>query len=267
MPPGEYVVHSRFVRCVNFVDRRDGGSLVALVDPVVGNGPFNIVVEGGLSDPGDVLRVDARAVTIGAMAWSLDGVARYASTPALPVPLPRDRLVANLRVLEERLRRPSPVPALGFLLAAGEAPPASGAFERGFRERCHRGVSLLRRGDLAAGAKTLRGAGYGLTPSGDDFLCGFLVAARVAQAVDGRDRSRERETLLASALGGNLLSNAFLTAACQGWLHEPLKNLVQALAGADEAALRRAIEPALARGETSGADLAVGLAIGVDHWD
>lgn len=263
MPPGDFSLHSKFEHCLNFVD---GDALVALVDETVGNGPCNIVTRVSAFASASSLQVTDRCVAIDGVEIPTVGVARYSSALSLPVPPARNALLRRLRILEKLLVSESPPRSLAFLLDTAPVPRPQDAFERAFRERCRRGRDLLVAGALAASAETLRGTGYGLTPSGDDFLCGILVASHLVQAMDGSDRSAEREIIHRAARGGNLLSNSFLRAAHQGWLHEPVKNLLLALVGAEESHLVQATRKALARGETSGSDLAVGLAIGTNLW-
>ena len=263
VPPGHYSLHSRFEHCLNFVN---GDSLVALVDETVGNGPFNIVTSASVWGSADSLRVTDRWIAMDGVEIPTVHVARYSSALTLPAPPAHTTLRRHLNLLEQVVIADSPPRSLAFLLGGAPVARPHDAFERAFRDRCRRGLDLLSLGDLAGAADTFRGTGYGLTPSGDDFLCGLLVASHLAQAVDGNDRSTMREIIHRVARGGNLLSNSFLRAAYQGWLHEPVKRLILALTGADDSALVQATRQALARGETSGSDMAVGLAVGTNLW-
>ena len=258
VPPGCFSVHSSFEHCLNFAC---GPHLVALVDDTVGGGPCNIVARAGTFAGATSLRVTEQAITIDGREFATAALPRYSSTLTLAPPPSWNTLQQGLDLLERVIRDEAAEHSLAFLL--GGPAPASSAFERAFHERCRRGARLLAGGDPVAAAEILRGTGYGLTPSGDDFLCGLLVASHLAQAADGRRRDEERALIHAAAQGDNLLSNSFLHAACQGWLHEPVKQLVLALADADPASLLRAARRALARGETSGADTAVGLVMGL----
>jgi hypothetical protein len=123
--------------------------------------------------------------------------------------------------------------------------------------------SLARRspaGVLAA-AEPLLGLGPGLTPSGDDFLAGFLgmallsapSAAPLLQGVGPciLDLAETRTTLL---------SRAFLAHALRGALAPPLDGLAAAmLDGADRSAVARAARAACTLGHTSGMDTVTGM--------
>ena len=112
---------------------------------------------------------------------------------------------------------------------------------------------------LADGVKMLSGCGFGLTPSGDDFLCGMLVGLHVAGRVCGRDFSKRIETIYRAAETENFLSKSFLFLAYQGCVDAKLKALLRGLAGGDRAVTRDQAENVISVGETSGADTLTGL--------
>ena len=126
----------------------------------------------------------------------------------------------------------------------------------------------------------LVGAGVGLTPSGDDALCGVLLALRawgpqrrgiedgaadaraepavsvaVASVVDAVARNRHRTTSLSASL---------LTAAAAGFAVPQVSSLVEALSRSNSAAGRSLVVTALEAvhgiGHSSGRDLVAGLA-------
>jgi hypothetical protein len=125
---------------------------------------------------------------------------------------------------------------------------------------------------LGPAVRALVGAGSGLTPSGDDTLCGVLLTlrrhgrpealARLAAAVTARD------------VATTSLSASLLRAAAQGYAVPQVVRLVTATATATEAtatdptapsgpdhdALAAALPDVLAVGHTSGADLVAGVA-------
>jgi hypothetical protein len=100
-----------------------------------------------------------------------------------------------------------------------------------------------------------------LTPSGDDFLCGFLCAAG---CVAGES--------WASALGGAVeaglyatgaISASFLDCAARGFFPSDLHAAAAAIAEDDESAAAAAIGRVCAYGHSSGADSATGFLYGL----
>jgi hypothetical protein len=130
----------------------------------------------------------------------------------------------------------------------------------------------VRAGSLEAAreaAARLVGLGPGLTPTGDDFLCGFVVAAHC------RATARPaRAPLLArfvGALSGLLdrtteVSAAFLGDAIAGRAFRPLTALAEACAGAPGSDVKWAILRLAAVGHSSGLDAATGFFYGAAVW-
>lgn len=108
----------------------------------------------------------------------------------------------------------------------------------------------------------LVGAGLGLTPSGDDALCGVLLGLRLA------GRPALRRTLwaaVAARLGSTTsLSAALLTEAAAGYAVPEVGRLLEALAAGDHDGATTAALRVRAIGHTSGADLLGGLVGALD---
>jgi hypothetical protein len=117
-------------------------------------------------------------------------------------------------------------------------------------------------GGVIAAARELIGLGPGLTPSGDDFLVGYLAALWSRRREDGMEALLEAlPARLASLLPpGNAVSRQMLGDASLGRFPEVLVDAAQSLDGEGDivaCALR-----ALAMGDCSGADLLCGLLFG-----
>ncbi len=247
---GDYQVHSRFAKAVNFIQ---DDRLICLVDPQIGGGPINIVVSALDFTQTFSLHVDKDWFSCGETILPkrplyLSGFPAGSIDPA--------GLQRGLNQLEKRLKNTHPK-SLSFLIAPRNN--FSSAFDQAFAARISNGLRELRRGNLEAGASVLRGSGFGLTPSGDDFLAGWLWGLHAAQKFFNTDLSAEIERIFSSAKSSNPLSAAFLRCAREGRCFEPLQNLLKALMRGDNAQLDLAITQLLASGETSGADTAVGF--------
>lgn len=132
-----------------------------------------------------------------------------------------------------------------------------------------RGVLAGRLDVLRHAAARLVGLGQGLTPAGDDFLCGFLAAGWCRRAA-GLARAR----LLASfaeivreRLGQtNEISASFLRDALAGRISPPLAALAEACAAAPGSDLEGALRRLAAIGHSSGLDAATGFFYGAIVW-
>lgn len=250
---GKAVVLGQFARAVDLCIE---DHIIALVLPAVGNGPFHGVVS---SLPDGSL---PREIPF---AWE-NGRLRLGSwlvrmAPPLALWDPRvawetlwldGRAFAQLRMLvEAEARRRGAWQDGGVSIGGGfgrqGAPVAALA-------------TAWKSGDadaVLAAAAALAGWGPGLTPSGDDFLAGLMLAlwAREGEAA----RPLCAQIVAAAAPRTTRLSGAFLRAAADGLADERWHALLYALAGASGPALEQAAQAVLAFGATSGLDMLAGF--------
>lgn len=110
----------------------------------------------------------------------------------------------------------------------------------------------------------LLGRGLGLTPSGDDVLCGFGCGLCYQWRADsaGFDAWHEFSAEVLKALPGRTtaVSEAYLVAMCEGYANEDYIGLLDAMGSNDRRQLGRALAKVLEMGHTSGADSLLGFA-------
>ena len=113
-------------------------------------------------------------------------------------------------------------------------------------------------GDLLEGLIGLIGLGRGLTPAGDDFICGFLVA-RYYTDKKTQHSDHFSNGLLAIAQGKTTsLSAALIRCAAQGEADERVLNALRWLAGV-EMDLNRVSQDLQSYGSSSGVDALAGM--------
>jgi hypothetical protein len=124
--------------------------------------------------------------------------------------------------------------------------------------------------DAKASIMSLIGLGPGLTPSGDDFLVGYLAGL---WATAGHSPSRTQfvgalgAEISAAARNTNEISGAYLRSAATGHVSEPIAKLAQQLKQANDMRnVRAATQAALQVGHTSGTDGVLGLLLGCLAW-
>lgn len=102
----------------------------------------------------------------------------------------------------------------------------------------------------------LLGAGPGLTPSGDDLLCGLLAGLQTCDPHGVYlDLAASIDQQLART---NAVSQEYLAQSCRGWLSENMARLIEVLC--HDKPLDSAFNRMAARGQTSGLDVMHGLA-------
>ncbi len=238
--PGEARELGRFRRVVDLLL---GDEIVALTTPDVGCGPFHLVVDALPAAPlpdNVALQVLPGALWIG--PW------RIALSAKLPLWNPRpawesltcsaDGLAALHACTVQHIGADSASPFAVWLRGAATSPLGAGE-------------ALA---DLA-------GRGPGLTPSGDDFLAGYMLAlwSRRGGAAAAPCAALYAEV----APRTHRLSRAFLAAARDGFADARWQRLLAALAGDDFQAVREATAAVLAFGATSGVDMVCGFLWGL----
>ncbi|HEU5002003.1 MAG TPA: DUF2877 domain-containing protein [Actinomycetota bacterium] len=117
----------------------------------------------------------------------------------------------------------------------------------------------LAEGDLEAAAGVLGGAGPGLTPAGDDALCGLFFALRARFGAPAASWLRP----LAASVETTALASAALGWAAAGQALAPAHDLLCAGARGDALGAQAAARALATVGHSSGADFACGLAAGL----
>lgn len=243
-----------------------GDAILCVGPPAFADGPLNLLAaldalgETSLPDVGTPAQGRSDALLVGDVTFRVEGLTGW--RPPAPPPPERRAPASGLRRLSRLLERRTP-PALGALakpLAAGLETLGALA-SPGFLPDTPATVAALR--DWARGERPepprcerLVGLGPGLTPSGDDFLCGFMLALRRLGRGDLADR------VWSSAAGRlettNPISAAFLEAAWAGSAAAPIIAICDALTA--QASELEARLPALdAIGHSSGWDCLAGL--------
>ncbi len=170
--------------------------------------------------------------------------------------------------LESQVRKAQGMLSLD-LIGCGEG-------QSGMQERLLDGARSLGRAaserDSEAGALSARrlvGLGPGLTPSGDDFLCGFLAGLRAS----GQEGASELRFILAvcAAVEGSLVgtsdtSASFLRCAVLGFAQPAILSLASALANDSPLEAIDSLERIFRQGHSSGADTATGFLYGLSLW-
>ncbi|HTS55772.1 MAG TPA: DUF2877 domain-containing protein [Burkholderiales bacterium] len=179
--------------------------------------------------------------------------------------------VRAMLLVRRLLREQAPRGGFAPLVLDGADPGSS--LERAMQRRLMRTLPELDRAgrslDPALAVKALEqlaGLGPGLTPSGDDFIVGYLAALYSRRSRESMLRPFLRELLrmLAPlAAAANLISRQFIFNALEGEFSEGLAELVSAIATRDEVRLRESVAQVVRVGHSSGADSLVGLLFGL----
>ena len=240
----------------------DGGEVVALVWGGIGNGPLNVVLG---SRPDAALPVGARfavrdrSLTVGDATFDLARAELWDARPDWDALRARR---AQILAAADIARSSSPGLQNGSLLK--QAGPAVEAAVSAFGEAWQRGA----RDELVAVARGLCGLGPGLTPAGDEWLAGWLLAQHLALDLTGLRHLSGLATDITTART-TTLSRAFLECAAAGKADETWHALLSALAEEPMTSLPvfQSTDAILSHGDTSGAATLAGFFAGAATSD
>ena len=268
-------VHSVFERACNIETHT--GELVTLLAEELGTVPHGIGLAGPVAPfeswliPGQNAILGNRVLCVPEAGITVDlSVAAVWCGAVTAVSLhPCGIAIAGaLHELRATLVKRAPEQGIAPLLVAPAG--ARSALERAFAARLSHTLPMLARATerrdvtaIVGAAARLVGLGPGLTPSGDDFIAGYLAALRSRAGFDCSIDAMLQSLADALAplfLRTNAISRQMLSDAAQGRFAERLIDVTRAVAGAGDVV--GAAARALASGHSSGADTLCGLLFG-----
>ncbi|OHD24803.1 MAG: hypothetical protein A2064_03795 [Spirochaetes bacterium GWB1_66_5] len=252
---GDYRLHSRFSRALNYANEEH---LVSLVTPEVGSGPTNIVLSDISWIDASEIEVAADLVRIGGRAVALPPERRYHSGLDFAV-AEVHRSVQHLAVFSKVLLESSPPLSLVFLLDETRKNIFSSPFDRQLAARVSEAWNHLVRLDVSKGVSRMLGTGYGLTPSGDDFVAGWISGLHLMAGLFHRPAAEEMGLIRLQLTGGSPISRNLFWCSLHGRYVERVRDLLQAIGSGPHGEVERCARDVLGIGETSGADFSTGL--------
>ncbi|MGE4291972.1 MAG: DUF2877 domain-containing protein [Desulfovibrio sp.] len=266
-----------FERCA-YLAANSGQRIVCLAHDSLGNGPLNILLATALPDRGFMALIPPPGSPAGEACRVRGFTLHVAGLPPLcldgppvwsPAPFPEyahERLGRTLQRLAETVLPGLALPGVAGLLFPGLFPSTPTMIDRELASRIEAARAAMdgwfcdggnRRLALLVGTlKAMVGMGRGLTPSGDDFIGGVLLALH---AMGEGEAARVLYGRLVPALEDdtNVISRALLACAAKGLagegIHDILAQLSRVSASIGLSALNH-------MGHTSGWDTFLGIA-------
>jgi hypothetical protein len=254
--PGTYQLHSHFSKVVNYSCNKN---LISVVCSEIGNGPVNIVVSesGNLSD--EKIIISKNKISGDTFSIDVSNANCYnSSIDANDIrQIDIDFIIKNLSPL---LIKNASELSLTVLLDDSRRINFSSSFEKEFLRKMISGAEKMNDAHFIEAIKTFAGCGFGLTPSGDDFITGMLNALFILREISGnKNLDSLRNKILQEAESENIISSNAMKMAANGRFHERMKNMIFALSEKDENKIHSNCHQLLTMGETSGADMLTGF--------
>ncbi|MCD4684733.1 MAG: DUF2877 domain-containing protein [Anaerolineae bacterium] len=250
-----------FPRACNLIAADD--MVIAVVAPDIGNGPFNVVVPPvnftQHITPTDAVRVHDVRLHIGPLEIDLTDAAVWNPCPDwAQLRRQRDRVLAQVGVLEAVLRDYAPANSLAHLIVDLSAPQSALEVQvlRAAEQQWYgftQGLRTLDHKMCLSSAAKMAGLGSGLTPAGDDWLLGCALAAQIAFSSPAA-ANMILHAVQCAAAHTSPLSAAWLRAAVDGACSRHWHVLFDRCARASEGDVYHAARDVLRQGHSSGAD-------------
>jgi hypothetical protein len=233
--------------------------LLSFVAGCIGNAPVNIVIETGLRTLPAEMQILPDKILFSLEGIDISDVPVYNSNLQILHP-DLFLLSENLTALKQTLSSHASEYSLAFLFDEQRKLNFTTGFEKNLLDTFERGVALLRNGDIEHGIQALSGLGQGLTPAGDDFISGILLALCLVDAVSGNEKSRElRMRIKAIAQTKNIISRSSIVHAANGNFAENVKIFAQTFCNKRFSENDALILQLLNVGESSGVDMLSGF--------
>jgi hypothetical protein len=282
----DWLAKTRQARILHVFDRacnliNEHGEVLSIVGPHIEAGPFNLVIATEVSfsayiDVRSPVSIRTDRLQLGNLTISITGAHIWSPRPdweslhAKRAAIAADGLQSCLSAWKSNSFESS----LGLELFPGKevaaAAPRESILPVGLTSERFPAVqssltnsfrSALASADLAAclnAAQKLAGLGPGLTPAGDDYILGGVLAAWIIHPPEIARALANRVTNVAAPLTGSL-SGAWLRSAGRGEAGIVWHVFFEALVSSDPARIQAAMDSILAVGATSGADALAGF--------
>ena len=251
------------------------GRIACIGERGIGPGPLNVVCEfcddedfTEIVSAGSSARVQNSFIHIGSRAIIDTSRSEEWKPDPLPIGWDLEYFLGNLPVLVQWLAETGPREGLAPLIAqivSGEEISNEDAFGAiswngisDFRHWLSHSQNQEENLDFPVMAHRLVGLGPGLTPSGDDFWCGVMIALRtlghfeISEKISG-------VILNQAEYRTNKISRAHLECAARGQGAQALHETISAMGMADKARLSSALRALDKLGHTSGWDSLAGV--------
>ena len=257
--PGKYHLHSRFSKVVNYYREE---SLISIVTPTTGPGPYNIELAEASIPRSNFIDVFSEEVHFSHQRFSLEESRKY--NGLINITAEKQVFDRNVELLKTVLCCFAPKESLAFLVDTARQFKFSRAISRSLCTRFNRSYRLLQSGSIDAGIRLIRGVGIGLTPSGDDFICGIFWALHFIEYFSGQSQVDLKSSIWERSNTHNLISKWQMISARDGHFSGNVKMLFEAMMGKEKELVVAAALKLFQMGSTSGADAATGFILTMD---
>lgn len=133
------------------------------------------------------------------------------------------------------------------------------AFETEIYNRLSKGFEMLKQNAFFDGLQFIKGIGSGLTPSGDDFIAGVVMASYFAEKSLNKNLQPIRNSILKMMSDSNIYSFNFLRYLVSGNFNAHFKDFLTSFSEGKPEQMQLSVEKMKKIGASSGIDVLVGF--------
>ncbi len=250
---GFYKVHSTFKNVVNLFN---DNSFITIATSDKPSGPFNIIVDDFNSDVIDYIEVTNSNINTKVFSFNIDNEKRWSSVYIFQE-IDLTVLLFKINTIIYTLKGLLNVNSLLFV--QNNSQTNLKGFEKELYISLKKGINTLFEDGSLNGIPLIKGKGKGLTPSGDDFITGYLYALFVWEQITNIDTSVLRKNVFELSRSSNIIVDYQLKAACNGWFNSSFIHVLDFLFKNINSEVQQAVNPLLSCGSTSGEDILSGF--------
>ena len=261
LPSGYFELHSIFNNVANFFNKKD--ELISFLLKESYMNPTSVLIKGiKLSDIKKV-SVNKSIIKFSEKQFLIKNIDQFNSSLNYDLINWNDleKVITNFEnQFLDKLNKKS----LSFLLKPEHEQFFKSNFELAYVRHIKSAVTKIINGHTLDSITMLKGAGFGLTPSGDDFITGILYAIDIAQKKLNYKKTNISSSIANTAKGKNLISNSQILLASKGAYFYRFKNFIHSLFK-NEDKIYINFNSLLSIGETSGSDILTGFIFGLKN--
>jgi len=261
IPSGNFVVHSKFKNVVNFVNSEN--ELLSISLNVTYLSPNSIILESIDIQIIEKIEINKNEILINNLKFETSKINKFDSYFNFPDLHSEYIINSVIYFLEDKIKQLS-TKSLIFLIEPENEIYFESKFEQAYVNYMKLAFAKFLDGNIVECAKLMKGAGFGLTPGGDDFIAGMLIAIHVLESNFSQNFSDLRIKIMENSLGKNLISNSLLIFSTKGAIFKRFYDFLFSFVNDNNSS----IEPfnmLISIGETSGSDMLAGFLIMLKH--
>ncbi len=256
IPKGKFVKHSVFERITNFINHN--GHIVSVSDSDKYLSPNTILVNSESYKSIDNIEISETNIELNNEFYPISEIKKFDSFFYFDEKINID-FNSKITKFEGEYLSMFNEKSLRFLLDGKYEQNFKTSFEKAFVKHIKEAYNEIKKGNFYDGISKMKGAGFGLTPSGDDFIAGMLYACDVLIKY-GVKINTDVKKIREISKSNNPISDSLIYYASKGAYYKRFKDFIEAFLYKEEN-LNQAFNNLIEIGETSSSDMLSGFLI------